>query len=102
MTRALLVALLAGACGGSSAKVDAGSDVPGGDPCDACTGNQICIQRFDGTCNVTTTCIISSERCPDNACTASCEAAYCPRPFQCSNRVPCGGESPQAFTCYGP
>ena len=99
--RWLLVALL-GACGGSSAKSDSGIDGTDGDPCDTCTANQICIQRFDGTCNLTTACIISSERCPDNACTASCEAAYCPRPYQCSNRVPCGTESPQAFTCYGP
>ena len=101
MTRWLLVTLLA-ACGSSTPASSDARDASGDDPCDACTANQICIQRYDGTCNLTTTCVISSERCPDNACTASCEAAYCPRPYQCANRAPCGGESPQAFTCYGP
>jgi hypothetical protein len=79
-------------------------DPPPPDPCEQCgigTG-EICVQRFDGACGFSTTCEVQTVECPDNACSAECEAAYCGEPFQCQNRVACGPESPMAFTCYGP
>jgi hypothetical protein len=72
------------------------------DACGVCTGDQLCIQRFDGTCRESVECVAPNPDCPSNACSAECEAAYCPAPYQCDNRPPCGGESPRAFTCYGP
>ena len=104
LRRSILVALvtLATACGGSSPSRTDGGNGSGDDPCDACTADQICIQRFDGTCGLSTSCVSPSAVCPDKTCSAACESAYCPRPYQCGNRAPCGTESPDAFTCYGP
>lgn len=85
------------------AAIDAAIDTPS-DPCLACRADQICVAKYDGTCGDRgVTCVARTADCPSNACSAACEAAYCaPGPFQCSNRVPCGGEPPEAFTCYGP
>jgi hypothetical protein len=37
-----------------------------------------------------------------NTCSAACEQALCPPPYQCKNRPPCGTEVSGAFLCYGP
>jgi hypothetical protein len=72
----------------------------------ACAADEQCVERFDGACKSRgLACIKRPASCPAdaaNACTASCGNAYCPRPFQCDNRTPCGGEVAGAFTCYGP
>jgi hypothetical protein len=72
------------------------------DPCAACGPNELCVQRLDGTCGMSTVCEPRVVECPENACTPECEQAYCGSPFQCQNRIPCGQESQLAFTCYGP
>jgi hypothetical protein len=78
-------------------------DPPPPDPCLQCTADEICVQRFDGVCSgVAPLCLPRTVDCPGNVCSPDCEAAYCPSPYQCQSRVTCGGESPEAFTCYGP
>jgi hypothetical protein len=99
----ILLAILA-ACAhdsGPARPSDAAIDVAA-DPCLACTSDQICVAGYDGTCRGQAACVTRTIDCPSNACTAGCEAAYCNAPYQCRNRPPCGGESPLAFTCYGP
>jgi hypothetical protein len=82
---------------------DAGVDAAPEDPCTTCAPQEICVQRFDGLCNHhDTVCVPRVVDCPQNVCSPACEAAYCPAPFQCANRITCGTESPLAFTCYGP
>lgn len=75
---------------------------PPPDPCEQCGIDQLCVQSYDGTCGLVTACVDKTVECPDNACSAECEEAYCSSPLQCQNRVACGTESPLAFTCYGP
>lgn len=73
------------------------------DPCAACTADQVCVQRFDGTCGLGTQCLPREGRtCAPNTCSMECEQAYCPSPYQCQTRPPCGTESPTSFRCYGP
>lgn len=103
----LLVLGLAG-CGDDdmSGVTDAATDAPSdvaADPCAACTTDEICVQRFDGTCGIRFhECVERTVACPDNVCSEDCEDAYCGADtYQCMNRPPCGTESPGAFTCYG-
>lgn len=78
-------------------------DPPPPDPCSFCTPDQLCVQAFDGGCAASTNCVDRVVECPNNACTPDCELAYCGDGVsQCENRLPCGTESPLAFTCYGP
>jgi hypothetical protein len=70
--------------------------------CEQCNVLEICVQRYDGNCQVQTSCELQTVECPDNVCSPDCEQAYCSAPLQCQNRPPCGDESPLAFTCYGP
>lgn len=109
--RPLLLAALLGAvvaCGGGGSSPDAGpaSECCSGrcaDPCSLCSASEICVQRFDGVCGTAgAECVPRTTDCPANACSAGCEAAYCPAPYQCQNRPPCGSEVATAFTCYGP
>ena len=112
--RALLLVLALAACRQSKppqpvdavkpidAKVDAAVDTAPFDICTTCTPNQICVALYNGTCGGGAACEPKTQDCPNNACSPACETAYCPSPYQCQNRVPCGGESPLAFTCYGP
>lgn len=72
------------------------------DPCQACGAAQLCVARYDGTCQRQIACVARTADCPDHRCSAACEAAYCPAPYQCSIRPSCGGEPAGAFTCYGP
>lgn len=81
------------------AAIDAAIDAL--DPC-KCRSDQLCVLRYDGTCRGALECVAKTVDCPGNACTPACAAAYCPSPYQCQNRPPCGTEPPQAFTCYGP
>jgi len=90
------------ACSSSAKHGDASSDVAG-DPCDACGAGMLCVQRFDGTCGLQTSCVARTVECLQNICSAACEDAYCPKPYQCMTRTPCStAPSPRAFTCYGP
>ena len=83
------------------AAIDAAIDAP--DPCLQCRSDQLCVERYNGTCGLMSIeCAVKAVDCPNNACTSTCEATYCPFPYQCGIRGPCGGESPLAFTCYGP
>jgi hypothetical protein len=78
-------------------------DPPPPDPCGACGADTLCVQQYDGSCNQFTSCRPLTVACPENACSAECQAAYCGgEPFQCEVRPACGTESPLAFTCYGP
>ncbi|HEY4058728.1 MAG TPA: hypothetical protein VGM39_19075 [Kofleriaceae bacterium] len=86
---------------------DAGSDSQPPDPCVAagCTADQVCVQSYDGTCaGGFAHCVAKTVDCPlTGSCSDECRVAYCPAaPYQCQNREGCGGESPHAFTCYGP
>jgi hypothetical protein len=72
------------------------------DVCLTCAQGQICVARYDGACRLQAACVPKTVDCPLNACSADCQAAYCPAPYQCMNRAPCGGQSAKAFTCYGP
>lgn len=83
------------------AAVDAAIDAPP-DFCLRCRSDQLCVAHYNGTCGRMIQCVAKTTDCPNNACSSACEAAYCPSPYQCGNRTPCGGESPLAFTCYGP
>lgn len=109
MGKALVLAVVLAACGTKSKpKLDAAKPVDApvdtaADPCAACTADQLCVQRFNGTCGLGTSCEPREGRdCPTNTCSAECEQAYCPSPYQCQTRPPCGTESPTAFHCYGP
>lgn len=74
------------------------------DPCEACTADEICVAKYNNSCQGGGECVPKTVDCPDFACTEACELAYCGNePYQCQVRVGCGGiESPLAFTCYGP
>ncbi|MCW5805279.1 MAG: hypothetical protein KIT31_23115 [Deltaproteobacteria bacterium] len=78
-------------------------DPPPRDPCLACGPETVCVQQYDGTCGERTFCAPRLAECPGNACSEECQATYCGEgPLQCMTRIPCGTESPGAFTCYGP
>jgi hypothetical protein len=72
------------------------------DPCATCTASEICVASYDGQCHQSIACVPRVVDCPANACSPACEGAYCAAPYQCQTRESCGGESPLAFTCYGP
>jgi hypothetical protein len=76
------------------------------DLCHACGTGQLCVARYDGTCLLQVECVARTVDCPgtSSACSAECEAAYCPSPYQCHIRPGCGGQPPPPgiFTCYGP
>jgi hypothetical protein len=100
----LLAAAIGAGCSSASpsAAVDAAIDGPP-DPCLACRTDQMCVARYDGTCGSRgVECVARTADCPGNVCSTACESAYCPAPFQCQDRSPCGGEPAHAFTCYGP
>lgn len=82
--------------------IDMPIDMSLGDPCSTCEPTERCVQRFNGTCGMQVECIANGPACANNSCTQECASAYCPQPYQCDNRPPCGTESPAAFTCYGP
>ena len=91
------------ACSSSAKAPTDGTIDTANDPCALCASGQICVAKYDGVCNGQATCVAKTVDCPLNACTPACEAAYCGAPpYQCKTRSPCGGESPSAFTCYGP
>ena len=101
----VVIALVLAACGTSRPQV--APDAP--DPCDRCTGSELCVQRFDGTCTLDTECVPRAMTCEtpsltETSCSQACSDAYCPSPYQCMTRVGCGGMPPsgKAFTCYGP
>jgi hypothetical protein len=100
----LFAALAAVACTQTPEAMPIDASIDGApNPCDACTTDQICVAKYDGTCRADIACVTRVAQCANNTCTPGCEAAYCnPRPLQCLTRTPCGGEPPGAFTCYGP
>lgn len=101
----LALTIFAAACGddGGSPQepVDAAIDSPV-DPCLTCALGQICVAQYDGTCKGAPHCVTRTIECAPNTCSADCQTAYCPSPYQCMNRSTCPGESPHAFNCYGP
>ena len=105
--RSFLVAVVVLAGCGDDAPTQGDATVAGDapsmrDPCLLCARDQVCVQRYDGTCECQTECVTTTLRCSPNTCSTGCEQALCARPYQCANRPPCGTESPAAFTCYGP
>lgn len=94
--------------------IDTGS-IDGGNPCAACTADQVCVQLNDGTCNATiglrVQCRTVSQACRTKLassavkrCTtiSECETELCPQPYRCVYSTPCGNEIPQAAVyCYG-
>jgi hypothetical protein len=71
--------------------------------CPPCPSGTICVERFDGVCSPSSPiCVATSETCAPNTCSAACQQALCPSPYQCQNRAPCGTEAAGAFLCYGP
>ena len=103
--RWLILSVILAACSSDPstppANVDAAIDAKP-DVCLTCALGQICVARYDGACMGGPACVPKTVDCPLNACSADCQAAYCPSPYQCMNRAACGGESAKAFTCYGP
>lgn len=96
--------LVVGACSGDDGG-QAGDDTGSADPCDVCGPNEVCVQSYDGVCTGgVAECHPKTVDCPiTGSCSQECQDAYCPgSPYQCLDRVGCGGESPRAFTCYGP
>ncbi|CAN5858632.1 hypothetical protein BH11MYX2_BH11MYX2_05780 [soil metagenome] len=101
----LVIAACSGDDDGSDADDVAGDDGSAADPCDACSADQVCVQEFDGVCMAHgVACVAKTIECPlTGSCSDECFNAYCSgAPYQCTNRDSCGGESPRAFTCYGP
>ena len=111
MRWSILIVLALAACDNKPSKA------PGPDPektkvaadeCVICGPKQQCVQSFDGSCKLKTTCVArlpEGDRevdCATNKCDPACEKAYCVEPYQCKTRPSCGTESPKAFTCYGP
>jgi hypothetical protein len=91
------------ACSGQprAPAIDAAIDTP--NACAPCRADQLCVAKYDGVCQSRgVECVAKTVDCPGNACSTACQSTYCGAPFQCQNRAPCGGEPPQAFTCYGP
>jgi hypothetical protein len=108
----VMFAALAGCFGGYAAgcstsapavdaAIDGAIDSPD-DICLSCRADQICVAKYDGLCHADVRCVARGVDCPDNVCSTSCEAYCTSAPYQCQTRVPCGGESPRAFTCFGP
>ena len=100
---------------GTDAAIDAGIpdcihiDTPDPDPapCTTCGADQICVQRFDGTCNVIGfECQIRAATCNSLDC-GTCDIPHCredpsgPITFTCAAAA-CGQEVPGALHCYGP
>jgi hypothetical protein len=102
----VLVALLCVACGDDSSMKDAA--VPDAGGCFACAPGTVCVQKFDGLCGSTGPhCVPSTLTCPANTCSQNCLQDLCGggdggSGYQCSNRIQCGTEDHNAFTCYGP
>ncbi len=72
------------------------------DPCETCSLDQICVQTYDGTCNLlSTACVEPTAGCTAAACTFDCDMDLCGDIFTCSAGG-CGTESPSALHCYGP
>jgi hypothetical protein len=100
--RRLFLLFAVAACGdGTSHDAHDAHDAPV-DPCAKCASTDLCVQKYDGTCTERTTCVPRTVECPGHACTPECEQAYCEPVYVCNIRPACGGESPLAFTCYGP
>src|SRR5262245_30326395 len=79
------------------------SDTAPAHGCPPCPTGPTCGERFDGTCQTSgAQCVATTENCPVNTCSAACEQALCPAPYQCQNRSLCHTEAVGAFLCYGP
>lgn len=103
----LLLALLLPACDNTTAAPDAAAldaaTPDGAAGCPPCSNGAICVERYDGTCGTAgPVCVTTSLVCPSDSCSTECEQALCGDPYQCQDRVACGGEAAGAFTCYGP
>lgn len=100
---------------GTDAPIDAGipdcihidTQDPPPTGCDACGVDQICVQRFDGTCGqIGVECQDRAAGCTGADCN-SCDIPHCrpdpsgPITFTCQ-AAPCGTEIPGALHCYGP
>lgn len=76
------------------------------DACSECSDSQLCVQNWDGQCNLlSTSCrskMAGTVDCSEAGCDQTCEAAICRAPLQCVNGSSCPGESARAFSCYGP
>src|SRR5258708_6289723 len=107
---AIALALVFPSCSSDPPRaIDAAIDGPNdgvAELCRACGAGQLCVARYDGTCLRNVVCVARTVDCPsDNSvCSAACETAYCPSPYQCHYRPGCGGQPPPPgiFTCYGP
>jgi hypothetical protein len=99
---AIALALVFPGCSSASpAAIDAAID-GAAVACPVCAAGQLCVARYDRACRGQVACVARTVDCPSNACSTACEAAYCPSPYQCQDRIGCGGEPAGAFTCYGP
>lgn len=117
----LLCCIVLGGCmagdddGDDTAAIDASipdcihPDTPDPDPapCATCGADQICVQRFDGTCGVIGfECQVRAPTCNGLEC-GTCDIPHCredpngPITFTCA-AAPCGTEVPGALHCYGP
>jgi hypothetical protein len=104
---AIALALVSPGCSSNdpTVAIDAAIDAPidgVAAVCPVCAAGQMCVAAYDGTCRSDIACVNKTIDCPSNACSPACESAYCVSPYQCHDRVGCGGEPAGAFTCYGP
>lgn len=117
--RACLIAFLAAACGADehvprdAAVVDAAPDAPpdagldADERCAACTADQICVQKFNGTCGeFALECQPRNPACVGNACSPECNLWHCrdggDAGILTCEAPPCAGQAPGALYCYGP
>lgn len=98
LTGALAIIAL-GACGDDAAAVDPA--------CRACGAEQLCVQKFDGTCGTfQVECQDQNAACAGATCSAACDFWHCrggqdAGVLTCA-AAPCGTELTGALHCYGP
>jgi hypothetical protein len=114
-TTCLITTLLAiAACGDSEVPrlpIDAPAapiDANLADPtCATCGANEICVQKFNGTCGrFATECQPRDPACTGTACSTACDVAQCRGGMDggilTCFAAGCAGEDPAALHCYGP
>lgn len=105
LAAAVMVAFAAGCGDDDDGPPDSAVDAGG---CFACNPNTVCVQKFNASCqSMGAQCVPASQACPAGTCSAACEMEVCGggdggTGYGCKNRILCGGELVNAFTCYGP
>ncbi len=75
--------------------------------CATCGANEICVQKFNGTCGrFATVCQPRDPACTGTTCSTACDVAQCREGMDggilTCFAAGCAGEDPAALHCYGP